>query len=293
MKILITGAGGLLGRECLVVLAGRHEIFPLASRELDIADPAQVEEALTRLAPDIVLNCAAFADVDACETERQRASAVNALGPGYLAEALARRGGRLIQISTDYVFDGRKPPPQAYTEADAVNPLSWYARTKLDGELAVQAALDDHLIVRTAWLYGLHGKNFLHLLLNLAVAKKLPEIRVVADQFGAPTWAHRLARQLDRLINAKLRGIVHASAEGWCSRYELAVAFFREMGLDCRVVPCPAAEFPAPAARPRNTILENKRLQEAGLNVMRPWEEDIREFVASYKEPLLAGALGA
>jgi dTDP-4-dehydrorhamnose reductase len=261
----------------------------LTSGELDIADPDRVAEALDRLAPDVVLNCAAFADVDACESERERATAVNALGPGRLAAALARRGGRLIHISTDYVFDGQKPPPRAYTEDDAPNPLSWYARTKRQGEMAVQAALDDHLIVRTAWLYGVHGKNFLHLLLNLAVTKKLPEIRVVADQYGAPTWAHRLARQLERLIEADIRGVVHAAAEGGCSRYELAVVFFREMGLSCRVVPCPAAEFPAPAARPRNTILENKRLKEAGLNVMRPWEEDIREFVARYKDRLLAG----
>jgi|UniRef100_A0A7C3ZA32 dTDP-4-dehydrorhamnose reductase len=288
MKILITGAGGLLGRECAAVLARRHKVIALTSRELDITDPDRVAEAVAALAPDAVLNGAAFTDVDACESQRERAFRVNALGPGHLARALARHRGRLVHISTDYVFDGAKAPPEAYVEEDPPNPLSWYARTKLAGEQAVQEALEDYAIVRTAWLYGLQGKGFLQLLLDLTLRRKLPEIRVVQDQFGTPTWAHRLAEQLERVLEAEeARGIFHATAEDWCSRYDWAVFFLKQMGLNCRVVPCASVEFPTPAVRPRSTILENRRLKELGLNIMRPWQEDLQEFGAQYREELL------
>lgn len=287
MKILITGANGLLGRECVAVLGPRHEIFPKSSQELDITDFAQVEEAVARLAPDAVLNCAAFADVDACESERERAFQVNVAGPRHLALTLARHGGKLIHLSTDYVFDGQKPPPQAYVEEDETGPLSWYGRTKRDGEAAIQEVLEDYAIIRTAWLYGIYGKGFLNTLVNLAVTKKLPEIRVVNDQFGTPTWAHRLAQQLARLMEADARGVFHATAEGWCSRYELAVFFLEQMGIDCRIVPCASTEFPTPAVRPKNSILENRRLKQMGLNLMRPWQEDMAEFVEKFREVLL------
>jgi dTDP-4-dehydrorhamnose reductase len=287
MKILITGAGGLLGREAAAVLAPRHAVMPLTSRELDIADPALVMQAVERLAPEVVLNCAAFADVDACESERDRALAVNAAGPRHLALALARHGGKLLHISTDYVFDGRKPPPAAYVEEDDPNPLSWYGKTKLAGENAVQEVLENHAIVRTAWLFGRHGRGFLNLLLDLTVKRKLKEIRVVDDQFGTPTWAWRLAQQLARLLEGDARGLYHATAEGWCSRYELARFFLQQMGIDCRIVPCPSTEFPTPAVRPKNSILENKRLKDAGLNLMRPWQEDMAAFAAKFREQLL------
>jgi dTDP-4-dehydrorhamnose reductase len=287
MKILITGAGGLLGREAAAVLAPRHAVMPLTSGELDITDPARVMQAVERLAPEVVLNCAAFADVDACESERDRALAVNAAGPRHLALALARHGGKLLHISTDYVFDGRKPPPAAYVEEDDPNPLSWYGKTKLAGENAVQEVLENHAIVRTAWLFGRHGRGFLNLLLDLTVKRKLKEIRVVDDQFGTPTWAWRLAQQLARLLEGDARGLYHATAEGWCSRYELARFFLQQMGIDCRIVPCPSTEFPTPAVRPKNSILENKRLKDAGLNLMRPWQEDMAAFAAKFREQLL------
>jgi dTDP-4-dehydrorhamnose reductase len=150
--------------------------------------------------------------------------------------------------------------------------------------------LDNNVIVRTAWLYGIYGRNFLNLLLSLAVTRKLPEIRVVDDQFGTPTWARRLACQLARLMEADARGVFHATGEGWCSRYLWAVRFFQALGIDCQVIPCASTEFPTPAVRPQNSILENRRLKESGLNLMRPWEEDLVEFVAQYQDQLLAQA---
>jgi dTDP-4-dehydrorhamnose reductase len=172
-------------------------------------------------------------------------------------------------------------------EDDDPNPLSWYGKTKLAGETAVRETLKNHAMVRTAWLYGRHGRGFLHLLLELTVKRQLAEIRVVDDQFGTPTWAWRLARQLEGIVDADAVGIFHATAEGWCSRYELARFFLEQMGIDCRIVPCPSTEFPTPAVRPKNSILENKRLKDAGLNLMRPWQEDMAEFVEKFKDQLL------
>ena len=290
MKILLTGAGGLLGRECVAVLGRQHETYPMSSQELDITELARVEEAVARLTPQVVLNCAAFAHVDLCESERERAYAVNARGPRNLAQALAGHRGKLIHISTDYVFDGQKPPPEAYAEDDQTNPLSWYGKTKREGEAAVQEVLENHAIIRTAWLYGIHGQGFLNLMLDLAVNRKLPEIRVVDDQFGTPTWAYRLAQQLAKLIEADARGMFHATAEGRCSRNELARFFLEQMQVDCRIVPCSSTEFPTPAVRPKNSILENHRLKEMGLNLMQPWKDDLAEFAKKFREQLLAPA---
>uniref|UniRef100_A0A7C5ETY3 dTDP-4-dehydrorhamnose reductase n=1 Tax=Desulfobacca acetoxidans TaxID=60893 RepID=A0A7C5ETY3_9BACT len=290
MKILLTGGGGLLGRECLVVLSDSHEIWAPGRKDLDITSSSQVEGAVSVFRPQVILNCAAFSHVDRCETEREEAYRTNVLGPRNLARAAARRGCLLVHISTDYVFDGQKPPPMPYLEGDAPAPLSYYGQTKLEGERAVQEEAPRHLIVRTAWLYGKGGQNFLKLILRLALDPEVPEIRVVADQFGSPTWSYRLAHQLARLLAAGAEGLFHASAEGYCTRYEQAVIFLSQLGVVKKVKPCPSRDFPAPAPRPLNSILENGRLKAAGLNLMRPWQEDLAAFVAAFRADLLREA---
>lgn len=290
MKILVTGAGGLLGQDCRTVLAQEHEVLALTHQELDIADPLQVETLLARFRPQAVVNCAAYTQVDRAETDREEAYRVNVTGPRLLAAAAARHGALLVHLSTDYVFDGRKPPPEPYYEDDPPHPLSWYGRTKWEGEAAVLKASPHHLIVRTAWLYGRHGTNFLKKILKLALSAAVPELRVVADQFGSPTWSYRLALQVARLVKHGGAGIYHASAEGWCTWYELAQTFLKLLGMEKKVTPCATEEFPTPAVRPRNSILENRRLKEAGLNLMRPWQEDLAEFVGLYGQELLAEA---
>lgn len=293
MKILLTGARGLLGRDCCEVFRRHHEVLAVGRQDLDITDPAQVDAAVSRFRPEAIVNCAAFTRVDLCETERDQAVRGNITGPRNLALSAARQGALLVYISSDYVFNGQKPPPSPYLEDDPTGPLSWYGHTKLEGERAVQDSGARHLIVRTSWLYGRHGPNFLKKILQMALSPQITELKVVDDQFGSPTWSYRLALQLARLLEAGGQGIYHASAVGYCTWFELARHFLASLGVTKNLKPCPTTDYPTPAARPRNSILGNRRLEEAGLNVMRPWQEDVDEFVAAYKEELVREARAA
>lgn len=292
MNILITGAGGQLGRDCCEVLATAHTVHALGSRELDIGDEGQVRQRLAELKPDLVLNCAAYTGVDASESNRAQCWRVNAEGPAHLAAACARSGARLLHVSTDYVFAGDRPVPRPYLESDPVSPLSEYGRSKLAGEEAVRAACPDHLIIRTAWLYGMGGRNFLKTMLRLALADPARTIRVVDDQFGSLTWTRRLALQIGDLLPAPLTGTVHATAEGYGSWYEGARLFLSAMEVPFSLAPCTTADYPTPARRPHNSILENGVLKERGLNRMLPWQDDVAAFAREHRAELLAEARG-
>lgn len=292
MKILITGANGQLGRDCTEILSARHQLACCDVPNIDITDPDQVARVFTTCAPDVVINCAAYTAVDACETDRERCMAVNATGPELLARQCAAHGARMLQLSTDYVFDGNRPAPAFYTEADTPNPLSMYGRSKQAGDEAVQAHADNHLIIRTAWLYGIGNKNFLKTMLRLALADPGRTIRVVNDQHGSLTWSWRLALQIERLLDSDLRGIVHATAEGHSTWYEGARCFLDAMGVPYAMEPCTTADYPTPAHRPANSILENCRLKEAGINCMADWRDDVRLFAERYRDRLLAEARG-
>jgi dTDP-4-dehydrorhamnose reductase len=293
MKILLTGKNGLLGRDCLAIFQHNHEVLALGHRELDITDLAGVEERVSRFRPEAIVNCAAFTQVDLSETERDAAVQGNITGPRNLALSAAHHDALLVHVSSDYVFDGEKTVPTPYLEGDPTGPLSWYGRTKLEGEQAIQSITDRHMIVRTAWLYGWHGPNFLKKILKQALSPQVPELKVVNDQFGSPTWSYRLAQQLNRLLEAGGQGIYHASAEGYCTWFELTRYFLDRLGVDKKVRPCPTSDYHTPAVRPKNSILENRRLKEGGLNVMRSWQEDVDEFVAAFGKDLLKEARGA
>jgi dTDP-4-dehydrorhamnose reductase len=287
MKILVTGAAGQLGRDCVKVLEESHQVTPLGSKDLDIADDKSVIVFFRREKPDVIVNCAAFTRVDECETKRELAWRVNVEGPKNLAAAAGKNGARLIHISTDYVFDGKKPVPQAYTEQDEAGPISHYGATKLAAEKAVARETDCFAILRTAWMYGVQGRNFLKTMLRLALADPSRNIRVVNDQFGSPTWSLSLARQIEKVMDARLNGIFHATSEGYCTWYELARSFLKEMAVPHAVVPCSTAEYPTPAARPANSILENRRLKEAGQNVMADWRDDLVRFTGLFRDRLM------
>jgi dTDP-4-dehydrorhamnose reductase len=292
MKILLTGARGQLGQDCARVLGTEHTVYPFGSRELDIADPDQVREWMAVLGPEVVINCAAYTGVDASENNREQCWRVNAEGPALLAAACTRHAARLLHISTDYVFAGDRPVPRPYTEADPVAPLSQYGRSKLAGEEAVQSACANHLIIRTAWLYGIGGRNFLKTMLRLALNDPNRTIRVVNDQYGSLTWTRRLARQIKELLPGELTGTIHATAEGHGSWYDGARLFLSAMGVPFSLEPCTTGEYPTPARRPGNSILENSVLKANGLNRMVPWEEDVQAFARQYRVQLLAEARG-
>ena len=287
MKILITGGAGQLGQDCTTVMEKNHQVVPVGSKALDIADGAAVNAFVQDLQPDVILNCAAFTRVDDCEIKKEPAWRVNVEGPRNLAAAAANRGARLIHISTDYVFNGKKQVPEYYTETDDAHPISYYGLTKLEAEKAVIGETDRYSILRTAWLYGAQGQNFLKTMLRLALQDPQRAIKVVNDQFGSPTWSYRLAEQIEKVMDADMNGIFHATSAGYCTWYELATVFLHEMSIPNAFVPCTTAEYPTPAARPANSILENQRLKEAGLHIMRDWRADLTQFVTLFKDRLL------
>ena len=228
--------------------------------------------------------------MDASESQRESAWNVNVEGPRNLALITEKYKSCRVHISTDYVFDGRKRPPQFYSESDETDPLSYYGETKFAGERAIREITDRYMIVRTAWMYGMHGRNFPTTMLRLAYNNPQNEIRVVADQFGSPTWSCTLAAQIEKLIAWGGQGIYHATAEGCCTWYELARYFLEKMDLPHKLVPCSSADYPTAARRPKNSILENARLKEEDINIMNDWQQDIDRYVDTFRERLLSEA---
>jgi dTDP-4-dehydrorhamnose reductase len=274
-RILIVGNKGQLGTDCASVLCGAAGTdLP----EMDIADRSGCFRNLDKLRPAVIVNCAAYTAVDACESDPV-CWTVNADGPKHLAEWAVANGAFLVHVSTDYVFDGAKPLFNAYTEADASAPVSEYGRSKLAGEQAILESGAEAAILRTAWLYGAHGKNFLKTMLRLAVQNPQKEIRVVNDQFGSPTWSLTLARQIKAVIGAGICGVFHATSEGHCSWFDLASHFLKRMEVPHRIVPCTTTEYPTPAKRPVNSILENSALKSAEINLFRDWNVELARFV--------------
>jgi dTDP-4-dehydrorhamnose reductase len=287
VKILITGNKGQLGNDCAQVFSPDHVVLATDLEELDITHLQDVEGTAEAFRPDWIVNCAAYTHVDACETQKNLAWQINVEGPRNLALCVEKYGGKLIHISTDYVFGGKKNLPEPYLEDDEADPSSYYGKTKLEGELTVKQITDRYIIIRTAWLYGIKGHNFLKTVLGLALKNPHKEIKVVNDQFGSPTWSYQLALQIAKLIDVNGKGIYHATAEGYCSWYQLAIDFFEKMEIPHVVVPCSTKEYPTPAVRPVNSILENERLKGAGINLMTDWRIHLDQFVSLFREHLL------
>jgi len=289
MKIFITGCTGQLGHDVMEMLTPGHDIRGMDLPELDITDAGSIEERLGDW-PKAIVNCAAYTNVDGCETNQDAAWAVNAEGPQLLATYAKAHGAFLIHVSTDYVFDGLKSVPHSYREDDPACPVSAYGKSKLAGEIAIQDSGCEFAILRTSWLYGAHGRNFPKTMLGLALGNPEADIKVVNDQVGCPTWSYRLAQQIARTIEHKPTGIFHASGAGFCTWYELAKYFLESMNVRHHLVPCTTAEYPTPATRPANSILENSRLAAEEINVMKNWKEDIDEFVAKHHDHLIREA---
>ena len=278
MRILITGAGGMLGFDVRRAVDGAgHEGLALTRAQLDITDTVATADAVRDARPDAVINCAAWTDVDGAETHAAEASAVNGTGAGNVAAAAAAAGAWLVHVSTDYVFDGAKPQP--YVESDPVDPMSAYGRSKLEGERAVAAAAPEaHTIVRTAWLFGAGGKCFPKTILRAAAQR--PELTVVADQVGSPTFTGHLAPALVELAAQRVPGVLHVAGAGRCSWYELAVAVVAAGGVDCPVRPISTDEYPLPARRPANSVLVSER----GAPALPDWRLGLKDFMSEPAE---------
>ncbi|MFV0436606.1 MAG: dTDP-4-dehydrorhamnose reductase [Desulfopila sp.] len=287
MRITLIGSRGQLGTACRLVLGNSHEIVCCDRPQLDLGDRENVERCIAALRPEVIINCAAYTAVDACETDTAICRRINTDGPGFLARAASRCGCRLIHISTDYVFDGLRPAPAGYQEEDRTNPLSSYGRTKREGEEAVLHAGGNVAILRTAWLYSAHGANFLKTMLRLCLQDRHRTIKVVNDQHGSLTWVNTLARQIGQLLGPELQGIYHATANGHSTWFEAADVFLNAMGVDHKLAPCTTSEYPTAATRPANSILCNSSLEAAGLSVFRDWRDDLDQFVQCHGRQLL------
>jgi len=276
MRIAVTGAGGQLGRELVGVVRGAgHEAIPVDHHGCDVAAAGAARRLLEESRPDAVVNCAAWTDVDGAEKAPDEAFRVNALGPRLLAAACQAAGVRLCHISTDFVFDGRGTAP--LDEWAPTGPLSVYGASKLAGEHEVRALCADHLIVRTAWLYGQDGPNFVLTILRLA--RQRAELRVVADQLGSPTWTGHLAPALLRLLEIGAPGTYHLAGAGTAGRHELAAAIVEEASLPTAVIPVGSDEFPLPARRPAFAALDNRAWRLLGEPPLPPWREGVRAYL--------------
>lgn len=278
MKILITGSTGQLSRELQLALAGDGKVLALGHRALDLAEPTQIRQQVRLLRPDLIINAAAYTAVDAAQSDRERAFAVNAVGPGVLAEEAASLGIPLIHYSTDYVFDGRKSEP--YHEGDQPAPLSVYGASKLAGEQAVQAVGGEHLILRTSWVYSLHGRNFLLTMRQLM--QERDALSVVDDEIGAPTWAGTIAAVTAEIVRKRRagaggpNGLYHLTASGATSWYGFACNIARHLEnqglLRAKIEPIRSADYHTAAQRPLNSRLSCDRLQREWQIQLPGWE---------------------
>ncbi len=284
MKILITGSGGMLGSDLTNLLRKKTaspthndniQVIEAPHEKLDISLKADVSEVVSRNNPDIIINCAAFTNVDKCETERETAFNVNTMGPKHIAVAANECGARVIHLSTDFVFDGISE--RLYVEEDQTNPLSEYGRTKLEGEKNIQGFCNSFLIVRTSWLFGQKGVNFASKMLELAEHKN--ELSIVTDEIGSPTYTPDLAKALWTLIKQECEGIINVSNSGSCSRYEWAEFIFKTLGCNIKINPITSSEYKRPATVPLNSTLNCQKFTTITGSQMRPWQEAVTDYL--------------
>lgn len=268
-KILVTGANGMLGQDlCPMLEDCGYEVIETDVDNLDITDAIQSMRVITDVKPDYVIHCAAYTNVDKAEEDLETATLINTVGTENIAKACDKNNTVMIYISTDYVFDGKTNSP--YKPSDQTNPINNYGITKLQGEEAVRKYCKKYYIVRTSWLYGHHGKNFVETMLSLADKK---EIKVVNDQTGCPTWTVDLSEAITTIIEAKYQyGIYHACGAGSTTWYNFAKEIFMLTGLDTNLQPCDTKEFPRPAQRPRYSSMDNGGL-------LRDWKSALKDYI--------------
>ena len=276
MRILLTGSTGQVGYELARSLQGLGDIVAVDRSRMNLEDHQQIRTIIREVKPNLIVNPAAYTAVDKAENEPEIARAINAHAPAVMAEEAKKLGAAMIHYSTDYVFDGSKPTP--YLETDSTNPINVYGQTKREGELAIAAAEIPHLILRTSWVYGMRGKNFLLTMLRLA--KEREQLSVVNDQLGAPTWSRTVAEVTSMLLVQSMNpgwwkehsGVYHLSSRGQTTWFGFTQEIVRRAEFDCRICPIASSEYPVPAARPVNSLMEASKLAELGIHLPR-WDD--------------------
>lgn len=269
MKVLVTGAEGMLGQDLCPILENEgYEVVETDINALDITDELAVIRVLTKEAPDFVIHCAAYTNVDNAEEDLENAAKVNAKGTENLAKACAKLNITILYISTDYVFDGTKTEP--YTPDDKPNPINNYGLTKFQGEEAIRKYCSKYYIARTSWLYGHHGRNFVETMISL---KDKEVLKVVDDQHGCPTWTVELSNGIVKLLAGTDYGTYHVCGSGETTWYGFAKEIFTQLGLNVNLQPCTTAEFPRPAKRPAYSVMDNKKL-------CRDWKIALKDYLA-------------
>ncbi|MEW6049503.1 MAG: dTDP-4-dehydrorhamnose reductase [Candidatus Zixiibacteriota bacterium] len=293
-RVLVTGCRGRLGTELMRFLSDDFDMLGVDRHDLDVTDSDKVFACIRTIRPDVVLHTAAVTNVDACEKDPAGAISVNDTGAGNVARACEESHAALVCYSTDYVFDGRKCKP--YTETDLPNPVNRYGQSKLAGERTVLALCRGAVVLRVAWLYGIYGSNFVKSVVQGArsqqetrgTGKTVAPMRIIEDQTGTPTWTAEVARQTRTVVENDLSGVLHATANGSATWLEWAKLILSELALVAEIQPCKAQDFWGGVPRPVSSVLENVRLRKAGMDLMRPWDIALGEFLAQYKRELLA-----
>lgn len=272
----MTGAKGMLGSDVCSLLSQREEVIPLGKEDLDVRQVDKVISLLSEIKPDVVVHCAGYTDVDGCELKPQEAYLVNTVGTWAVASACQKMDAVMLYVSTDYVFDGSKGKP--YTEIDEPNPLNEYGRSKWGGEKVVQMLLRRFFIIRTAWLYGARGRNFVRTILQKSKETKV--LRVVRDQIGSPTYTVDLARAISHLLSSSFYGIYHITNQGAVSWFDFAREIVRLAGLDVEVVPIESSQWRSPARRPPYSALASIAWNAFGFPPMRGWQSALADFLS-------------
>jgi len=288
-RILVIGAKGMLGKDLVEILCpssrsdqdSDREVFAWDIDEIDIQDESMTIAKIESQRPDTIINLAAYTDVDGCESHEEKAFAINAEGMRHVALGALRCRAKVVYLSTDYVFDGKKREP--YLEDDSPHPLSVYGRSKWKGEQYVQELVEDALIVRTQWLYGKYGKNFVTSILRLAREKKV--LSIVDDQVGSPTYTIDISRAIAALIRRGARGVFHAANSGLCTWYTFGQEIVKLSGVEgVKVVPISSEELGRPAPRPSYSVLSTEKLKRETGMTLRPWSEALREYLQGLGE---------
>lgn len=281
MKVLVTGCRGQLGQDvCKRLAALDVEYDGVDIDDFDLTDAAETERCVVRSRPDAIIHCAAYTAVDKAEEASDLCFSVNEKGTFNLAKAAADLGTKIVYLSTDYVFDGAGSLP--HKEEDPTNPLNVYGASKLAGERAILSQTERCFIVRTSWVFGIHGRNFVETMLRLG--EQRDSVSVVCDQIGSPTYTVDLARLLCSMIFTEKYGIYHAANEGFCSWYDLACRTMELAGRPCRVLPINSAEYPTKAKRPLNSRLSKDKLTENGFERLPPWQDALERFLKERKD---------